>query len=491
MLKQKLIISLIKRYNPTADKWDLVGYRFFDLQTKVIEDFDVRDKNFLKYLIQNKNNIENGTWDSARMTGYPKIKFINGRENRYPVLNADTGALVGNNPLVIAAEFRDGYLVVGPFGETFEWTKEQAAAYARLNGIANGAYKTNSKKGYISAISQEYAFIDRNIITPEQVAKKNALEKAKREKEQKLREDLKSKFNTVKETAKAEKESTVKKEESVVEEEPVEEVTQQDKKAEQPLADVKTDAEQIPAEMMAEVPVEEEVVQPSVEQSIMDEADEEKAQDGLTEEEVADVLSTVEPVTEAQTQKFSDDFYKLLEPTFGGKKSVDILKYMIEERNYSIDSVYKLIDEGKEENKYVPTLIGLLAIYTDKIYNRVDKKLHDLCVEAIDPSVLKIEQDLMKKDIEFNEVWDASIIAPKRVHDTTHYAFPLSLLEERLANYAATTGRTLYGCTIEKDGTTYYNGVEVKVPGYTISGINPSYITITNAEGKTKKVKKK
>ena len=177
-MKQKIIVAVIKKFNTETNKSTVVGYRFYDLQKKVIEDLSVKSKKFSSYVIENKDNIENAIWDSSKMSGKSSLKFVNGKEQRYPVLDADSGKLVGINPLVIAAEFRDGYLVVGPFGECFEWTKEQAVAYARLNGIANGSYKTNGNIGFISAISGNYSFIDRDIITPEMLAKKEALEKA-------------------------------------------------------------------------------------------------------------------------------------------------------------------------------------------------------------------------------------------------------------------------------------------------------------------------
>ena len=164
---------------------------------------------------------------------------------------------------------------------------------------------------------------------------------------------------------------------------------------------------------------------------------------------------------------------------------------MIEVRNYPIDMVYKLIEEGKEVNKYVPSLIGLITMFSDVDHDVHDEKLHKLCKIVIDPEVLKICQDLRYKGIDFTHVWDADIITPNRNHDTRKWAFPLSLLEERIANYIATYGCVLYSCAIDTDGSIYYNDVEVKVPGYRISGVNPSYITITNEDGKTKKVKNK
>lgn len=467
-MKQKIIVAVIKKFNTETNKSTVVGYRFYDLQKKVIEDLSVKSKKFSSYVIENKDNIENAIWDSSKMSGKSSLKFVNGKEQRYPVLDADSGKLVGINPLVIAAEFRDGYLVVGPFGECFEWTKEQAVAYARLNGIANGSYKTNGNIGFISAISGNYSFIDRNIITPEMLAKKEALEKAKQKKLEKQLKQEDKKISNIKQ----------------VDDKPLN-IKQVDKKIDnfkqeddKPL-NIKQENELKLIEN--EIPVE---------QSILEEAKPEVISEGLTEEEVKEALSTVKIDESIKNQKYDDDFYKQLEPTFGGKKSVDILKYMIEERNYPIDSVYKLIEEGKEVNKYVPTLIGLLTIYNDTKYKYSDMKLDALCKKAIDPDVLNIEKDLMFRGIEFDSVWDADVVVQKREHDLRKWAFPLPLLEERIANYIATTGEELYDCLIEKDGTTWYNGVEVKVPGYRISGVNPSYITITNEDGKTKKVKK-
>lgn len=482
-MKQKIIVAVFKKFNSETGKSAVVGYRFYDFKKKMVEDLSVKDKKFSSFVINNKDNIENAVWDSTRMMGKSALKFVNGKEQRYPILNADTGELVGKNPLVIAAEFRDGYLIVGPFGECFEWTKEQAVTYARLNGIANGSCKSMGETGFISAISGNYAFIDRNVITPEMLAKKEALEKAKKEK---LAKEAKTEEKVV--------DKLPVKEEPKVEDKKEIEKTELEKNLEKSLNDkFKEEENKEPVKVVDEgagLEENEDSENKSVEQSILEEVEPEVISEGLTEEEVQEALSSVYVDEKVKNQKYDDDFYKQLEPTFGGKKSVAILKYMIENRNYPIESVYKLIEEGKEVNKYVPTLIGLLVIYTNIQCNHFDKELDSLCREAIDPEVFNLEKDLIYRGIKFEDVWDADIVAQKREHDTRKWAFPLSLLEERIANYIATTGCELYGCLIEKDGTTWYNGVEVNVPGYRISGVNPSYITITNEMGKTKKVKK-
>lgn len=473
MLKPKLIVGVFKHKDIASNKVKTVGYRFYDIQRHEIEDFEVKDKKFLSYLIKNRDNIENGTWDAGRTRGVPKIKFLNGVEQRYPVLDASTGKIVGLNPLVIAAEFKDGYLVVGPYGDAYEWTKEQALAYAKLNGIANGSVKKMGNTEFISSITGKYSYIDRKINTPEEAAKKAAIDKAKKVKKEALKQEDNLKETKDKEVL--EKDAT-----------PVKE-TEAPFDMEKELELAEKIIEEINEKNKAKLI---EHNDDPIAQSILD--NEEGYPDiTLNEEELNDALSSIPSTDNEKVQKYDDDFYKLLEPTFGGEKSVAILKYMIEERNYGIDAIYELIREGKEVNKYVPTLIGLITRYVDSLYKKRDKELEKLCKEAIAPDVIKIVDDLTKKGIEFSNVWDANIVVQKRNHDTSKWAFPLSLIEERIANYIADSGEELYNCIIEKDGTTYYNGIKVDVPGYRISGVNPKYITITSELGKSKKVMRK
>lgn len=500
-MKPKLIIAIIKKYDSVSNKSKTVGYRFYDIKKKEIEDFNTKSKQFLSYLKSHRNEIENATWDSGKLTGTPKLKFSNGAESRYPVIDSETGQLVGNNPLVIAAEFIDGYLVVGPFGEIFEWTKAQATAYAKLNGIANGKCLVKSNTEYISAISGNYPYIEREIVSPENQAKYKAIDKFKAEKLREKGESIRNNKEVIN------KKMPIKNDKELINNEPI---IKGDKDS-AILKDIDNDSavikdidngnkvddttlDQSKNEIVDKVENEDTSITPSyddVAEQIYNEGIKEEYPDiEMSGKEVLEAINSDEVKDfQKNAQKYSDDFYKQLEPTFGGKKSVDILKYMIEERDFSIETVYQLIDDGRDSNKYVPTLIGLLTKYTDSVQDNFDKELDKLCRLAIEPEVLDIAVDLFNLGVEFNEVWDADIIAQKRNHNTSIWAFPLTLLEERIANYIAYTGRELYGCSINSDGV-YYNGYVVNVPGYKISGVNPKYITITNELGKTKKVKK-
>lgn len=576
MLKQKIIIAVIKENDPAKSKPVTVGYRFLDLESKETVSYHVKDKGFLQFLIQNKNNIVNGTWDSAKMTGHPKIKFINGTESRYPVIDASSGNLVGANPLVIAAEFKDGYLVVGPYGEMYEWTKKQAVAYARLNGIANGKYTSNGSTDFISAITGSYPLIDRKVITPEMIAKKKAKAEQKKAEEAKKQEAKAAKdkpvkteqnknitFNLFDRTRKvAAFNRTVEEIYNLYKSDSYNEMLMtikgltrftvlEDTKG---LKIIETGKDGLYLLNRVDYEVKEKnvivtfntevcdgkepvncniVILPnskagaikmtemefskklheycdtmivylkSVAVHLKKVAEDEQLKKGMetkpkdvTDAILADTSGYTPEELEAENdepkQKFGDEFYAQLEPTFGGHHSVEILKYMIEERDYSINAVYKLIEEGKEVNKYVPTLIGLITRNADAVHNVFDAKLEKLCEKAIEPEVLRIERDLITSEIDFDEVWDANVIAPHREHDTRKWAFPLSLMEERIANYLATTGDELYGCSIGKDGSVVYNGQKLDVPGYRISGVNPEYITITSLQdGRTRKVKSK
>lgn len=487
-MKPKLIIAIIKKYDSVSNKSKTVGYRFYDIKRKEIEDFNTKSKQFLTYLKSHRNEIENATWDSGKLTGTPKLKFSNGAESRYPVIDADTGQLVGNNPLVIAAEFIDGYLVVGPFGEVFEWTKSQATAYAKLNGIANGKCLVKSNTEYISAISGNYPYIEREIVSPENQAKYKAIDRYKAERKEKEslainNKDIPVKSDTEK-VVKKEKDLPVKNEKDSI----IKNIDKINKKIDtNPL--VSKDTNEVDKEDNNKSPVIKPTYDDVAEQIYNEGIKEEYPDIEMSGNEVLEVINSDEVQEIKNAQKYSDDFYKQLEPTFGGKKSVDILKYMIEERDFNIEAVYQLINDGRDANKYVPTLIGLLTKYTDSTQGNFDTELDKLCRLAIEPEVLDIAVDLFNIGVEFNEVWDADIIAQKRNHNTNVWAFPLTLLEERIANYIASTGRELYGCSINSDGV-YYNGYVVNVPGYKISGVNPKYITITNEVGKTKKVKK-
>lgn len=504
-MKPKLIIAIIKKYDSVSNKSKTVGYRFYDIKRKEIEDFNTKSKQFLSYLKSHKNEIENATWDSGKFTGTPKLKFSNGAESRYPVIDSETGQLVGNNPLVIAAEFIDGYLVVGPFGEVFEWTKAQAIAYAKLNGIANGKCLVKSSTEYISAISGNYPYIEREIVSPENQAKYKAIDKFKADRLKQKEELIKNDKDTI--SVKTDKglvsknimpikndiDFVNKQNKPIKDDNDVTVIKNIDKEKDINSLEQNKDTSHDATESRLENE------NPPIFTPSYDDVAEQIYNEGL-KEEYPDVEMSGKEVLEAinsdevkdfqkNSQKYSDDFYKQLEPTFGGKKSVDILKYMIEERDFSIEAVYQLIDDGRDTNKYVPTLIGLLTKYTDSVQDNFDEKLDKLCRLAIEPEVLDIAVDLFNIGVEFNEVWDADIIAQKRNHNTSVWAFPLTLLEERIANYIASTGRELYGCSINSDGV-YYNGYVVDVPGYKISGVNPKYITITNEIGKTKKVKK-
>lgn len=505
-MKPKLIIAIIKKYDSISNKSKTVGYRFYDIKRKEIEDFNTKSKQFLSYLKSHKNEIENATWDIGKLTGTPKLKFSNGAESRYPVIDADTGQLVGNNPLVIAAEFIDGYLVVGPFGEVFEWTKAQAIAYAKLNGIANGKCLVKSSTEYISAISGNYPYIEREIVSPENQAKYKAIDKFKADRLKQKEELIKNDKDNI--SVKTDKGLVTKN--TVPIKNDIDFINKQNKPIkddnyvisiknidnEKDINSLEQNEDKLPDVNPIDSKLENESSQTF--KPIYDDVASQLYAEGIQEEypdvemsgkEVLDIINSDEVQDVKNAQKYSDDFYKQLEPTFGGKKSVDILKYMIEERDFSIEAVYQLIDDGRETNKYVPTLIGLLTKYTDSTQGNFDDKLDKLCRLAIEPEVLDIAVDLFNIGVEFNEVWDADIIAQKRNHNTNVWAFPLTLLEERIANYIASTGRELYGCSISSDGV-YYNGYVVNVPGYKISGVNPKYITITNEMGKTKKVKK-
>ena len=598
MLKQKIIVAVLKEQDKVnLSKWNTVGYRILDLSTKEGTDYRVKDKAFLSFLIQNKNNIINGTWDSAKVKGGPKVKFINGVETRYPVIDVATGKVVGLNPLVIAAEFKDGYLVVGPNCEMYEWTKKQAVAYACLNGVANGKYSSNGASDFISAISGSYEMINRKVITAE-MREKKAKEAAKKAKAQ-AQAQAQTQAENIEKVVTTEKKEPVNAKVNIsfnlfdgtrkvaVLNSTVEELYNLAKPGSYydmlstvksfhrfkvldntfGLKVVKTGKEDLfllhkneyevkergisityntevsdgkePVNMAIVITpygntvkltkkelsenlhvytgavidylraVAKEVGEPYIEESLSIDSVENKAEAAVvetdTEEKPVDMadsilndtqgydkeeLENIKEEDKSQT-RYDDDFYKQLEPTFGGHDSVGILRYMLEERNFPINTIYTMVDEGKASNKYVPTVLGLLTINSDAVQGVYDAKLRKLCEKAIEPDVFDIVEDLIARDIDFDAVWDADVVAPYREHDTAKWALPLSLMEERLANYVASSGEELYGCAIEKDGTVYYNGQKLEVPNYRISGVNPGYITITSSEGKTRKVKSK
>lgn len=586
MLKQKIIVAVLKEQDKNNNsKWNTVGYRVLDLSTKEGTDYNVKDKGFLSFLIQNKNNIINGTWDSGKVKGSPKVKFINGVESRYPVIDIRTGQLVGLNPLVIAAEFKDGYLVVGPNCEIYEWTKKQAVAYARLNGIANGKYTSTGSSDFISAISGSYEKINRKVITAEMrekrareaanrqakkqaaEAKANALDKTevvdKKEpvstksnvsfnlfdgtrKISALNITVEELYNIVKDNSYYDMLSTVKSyhrfkeldetyglkliktgkdglyllhrnDYDIVERGVTITYNTEVCDGKEPVNmtiviipsgnTVKLTKRELSEKLHSYTDavikylraVAEEFKGTGEDSTVIDIEENAEAKeavdvadqilnntDGYEQEELEDIKEE-----DKSKSKYDDDFYKQLEPTFGGHDSVCILKYMLEERNFPINTIYTMVEEGKESNKYVPTVLGLLTINSDAVQGVYDSKLRKLCEKAIETDVFDIVEDLIDKGIDFDTVWDADIVTPHREHDTSKWALPLSLMEERLANYIASSGEELYGCSIEKDGLVYYNGQKLEVPNYRISGVNPCYITITSVDGKTRRVRSK
>ena len=446
--KSKILIGVFK--NP--DSVDIKnapaeGYRFFDLKTGEVQDFNIVKRGevgkFRDFFKANKDNIQNLV--KLPKSGPNEYKFINGAESRYPVIDTKTGNLLGHNSLIIYGAYEDGFGVVDYAGHRDEWSKDQAVAYALINGVANG--KVVSKNGgqpYLAAISNEYPEIRRKIRKVDPKKYTDALDTTPVSKPNDITEGM----HTV-----------TKVDISTVEQKP------------SPKIDKKTSDKAIQPEK--------EVTPPST-----DIKPEPKAKD-----ETVTTKKPVEkkPLTEERVvreTKYTDNFYKQLEADFGGKASVLLLKYIVEIRNGSLDTFIELKNKPNTDTKIIPSLAALILRGIDA---KEDKNLLTLMKRVIDPNAIRLGDALKESGINVDEVYDSGDIFKDRKYAPSSYLFKKEILQGCLANYVRKHKAVLFNLDYSH-GVPSYNGAVIDIAGYKLSGLDIDKVTVTSKDGESTKV---
>lgn len=156
------------------DPKTIVGYNLYNFNTKKVIQVPVEG---LAELAKN-HTVANA--DFATDKKGIKLVGSNGTIDRYPILDAATGKVVGKSSLIVVSRLNDGFRLMNAFGETILLTTKEAVLYCKFNGIANG--KITSIKGTetISSIVGTYPEEDITITKkqPVEVVKED---KAKKE----------------------------------------------------------------------------------------------------------------------------------------------------------------------------------------------------------------------------------------------------------------------------------------------------------------------
>jgi hypothetical protein len=186
-----------------------------------------------------------------------------------------------------------------------------------------------------------------------------------------------------------------------------------------------------------------------------------------------------------------------LEPGFGGKHSVDILRHLFENRGLAKDKFLNVLKALKDspEAPQVPAMIGLMVQSDDMEAaknNITDRELLKLLSVVVENEGLKLIASMAKDyKVYFGELWGTPIITPvKQTKPSANIRITEAYVAAKIANYAMKTGKTIKDCSVNEDASqVIYFGKEIKNDTYVISGIYDGYITMTNAVNKTVKVK--
>jgi len=459
--KSKILIGVFKSPSHDGDMKtaQTVGYRIFDLKTGEINDFNIAKRGeigkFKDYFRENKGNIQNLIPAPKGSSSY--VKFINGAENRYPVIDPNTGELIGKNRLIIYGAYEDGFGVIDYAGRRDEWSKDQAVAYAQINGVANG--KVVSKNGgqpYLAAISSEYPEIKRKIRHVPEGEYTDALDTSEPKVNVPEMKTISGKDIEIAKPTKPIKPVDTK---------PIKTVDTKPIKPEETKGakEAKTTEE---VKLIPRKPVDEHKVAVA------------KAEDKR------DVKEGEKEVPKKPKQKYTDNFYRQLEADFGGHNSVLLLKYIVEIRDGgSLDKFIALSNRPNTDSKIIPSLAGLILRGMDDVE---DKALLTLMKRVIDPSAIELSDSLKENGLRLDEVYDSGEIFSNRKYTDSKYLFKREMLEGRLANYLRKTKGRLYNLDYSS-GNPYYNGNLIDVDGYKLSGLDIDKITITSTDGATTK----
>lgn len=377
MNKQNLIVIAVLRQfiNSATKDMPIVGYRVLELGSGKILDLRVDNPNAISFCMENASKFLN----VVPMASTPlSLKFTNGVVTRYPSIDSSTGNLIGQNPIVITQEHKDGYQVSDAFGTTFDWDYNTAVHYAKMQGIANGKIVTKNNKEIISSISGYYP-----------------------------------------ESGKSVK----------------------------------------PAEAKEEV-----------------------------------------------KQIFPDTFYKNLEPNFGGKLSVDIIKYIFEVRKLANEQFVSMLVVMKDDPlaNQIPAYMGLTLLSDEYDTNKgvyggtessffKDTKLYHVVSKVVEYEAIDLLCSFKKHTgVGFAELFGTkTLIAPRRVKaKQPQYLLTEHVVANKIANYAMQTGKTVFNVSINSDASrVVFMGNTFEEPDFIISGIYLQGLTLTNGAGKTRFIK--
>ena len=466
--KSKILIGVFKSassgdYNAIKNA-PAEGFRLFDLKTGEVSDFNIvkrgeigKFKNFFK---DNKQDIQNLV--AAPKGSKTPYKFVNGAESRYPVIDAETGNLVGPNSLIIYGAYEDGFGVIDYAGHRDEWSKDQAVAYAQINGVANG--KVVSKNGgspYLAAISSEYPEIKR-----------------------KIREVYPEKYTDALDTSPVKEVEpdilTPDKLKNIVQD------TKRDKSDKGVSNAVKTQPKEINP-VVNKIPVEKAETNPENRPETKQEHNGKVENNKVRTANVADkeTLGKKEKVEEAlPVQKYTDNFYRQLEPDFGGKLSVMILKYIVEVRNATLETFISLKNRENTNTALIPGLAGLILRNMD---TQEDVALSTLLARVVDPAAISLSDALRNCNISVADVYDIGEEMPDRKETKSKYVFKREVLEGCLAKFMKTHKLTLFDLDYSGRVPKYHKSL-IDIDGYKLSGVNTDRITITNEDGSRTKV---
>lgn len=144
----------------------VVGYRLANIENGQVNLITVPASALNKIAGEKIVNAE-----VVNKTGKIELKGTNGTLDRYPVINAATGQLVGKCPIIILTRLNDGFRCINGNGAIALFTNRDALTYSKMSGISNGKITKIKGTEIISSIVGNYPFEDVTIIKPEEVKK--------------------------------------------------------------------------------------------------------------------------------------------------------------------------------------------------------------------------------------------------------------------------------------------------------------------------------
>lgn len=208
----------------------------------------------------------------------------------------------------------------------------------------------------------------------------------------------------------------------------------------------------------------------------------------------------------APKQMFPDSFYKNLEPIYGGKLSVDIVKYIFEVRKLANEQFINMFVALKEDPlaPQVPAYMGLTLLSDEYdvnkgIYGKTDStffkdsKLYHVVSRVVEWEAIDLLCSFTKTTgARFTDLFTIkTVVAPRRVKPKNpQYLLTVHTVANKIANYAIATGKDIFRVSINADASrVVFKGNTFEEPDYVVSGIYLDGFTMTNGTGKTKVIK--